>query len=75
LSEIVKVELSPAEAIVLFEALNRLVDSDALADAAEAQVATALIDRLEGRLSIVEGVDYSLRLARAREELTEDIDD
>lgn len=71
----VKVELSSAEAIVLFEALNRLVDSDGLADAAEEQVATALIDRLEGGLSIVEGVDYALRLARAREELTEDVED
>ncbi len=71
----VKVELSAAEAIVLFEALNRLVDSNALADDAEEQVATSLIDRLEGGLPIVAGVDYALRLARAREEVTEDIED
>lgn len=71
----VKVELSEAEAIVLFEALNRLVDGNALADDAEEQVATALIDKLEGGLPIVAGVDYALRLARAREELTEDVED
>tara|TARA_R110002073_G_scaffold4321_5_gene28541 strand:+ start:5807 stop:6025 length:219 start_codon:yes stop_codon:yes gene_type:complete len=71
----VKVELSAAEAIVLFEMLNRLVDGNRLADDAEEQVATSLIDRLEGGLPIVAGVDYALRLARAREELTEDIED
>ena len=71
----VKVELSAAEAIVLFEMLNRLVDGNMLADDAEEQVATSLIDRLEGGLPIVAGVDYALRLARAREELTEDIED
>tara|TARA_R110002096_G_scaffold17921_4_gene61692 strand:- start:68 stop:295 length:228 start_codon:yes stop_codon:yes gene_type:complete len=75
LSEIVKLELSPAEAIVLFEALNRLVDSDALADAAEALAAGALIDRLEGHLPVIDGADYAFRLARAKEELTEDIED
>ena len=62
----VKVELSEAEAIVLFEMLNRLVDGDRLSDDAETQAATALIDRLEGGLPIVAGVDYALRLARAR---------
>ncbi|WP_417482640.1 hypothetical protein [Maricaulis sp.] len=71
----VKVELSEAEAVVLFEALNRLVDGNALADDAEELVATALIDKLEGGLPIVAGVDYALRLARAREELTGDIED
>jgi len=71
----VKVELSAAEAIVLFEMLNRLVDGNRLADDAEEQVSTSLIDRLEGGLPIVAGVDYALRLARAREELTEDIED
>ncbi|WP_417493754.1 hypothetical protein [Maricaulis sp.] len=71
----VKVELSEAEAVVLFEALNRLVDGNALADDAEELVATALIDKLEGGLPIVAGVDYALRLARAREEVTEDIED
>lgn len=70
-----KLELSPAEAIVLFEALNRLVDSDALADAAEALAAGALIDRLEGHLPVIDGADYAFRLARAKEELTEDIED
>tara|TARA_R110001606_G_scaffold138537_3_gene276758 strand:+ start:154 stop:372 length:219 start_codon:yes stop_codon:yes gene_type:complete len=71
----VKVELSAAEAIVLFEMLNRLVDGDRLADDAETLAATSLIDRLEGGLPIVAGVDYALRLARAREELTEDVED
>tara|TARA_R110002072_G_scaffold218333_8_gene376082 strand:- start:54 stop:272 length:219 start_codon:yes stop_codon:yes gene_type:complete len=71
----VKVELSAAEAIILFEMLNRLVDGNRLADDAEELVATSLIDRLEGGLPIVAGVDYALRLARAREELTEDIED
>ena len=70
-----KVELSPAEAIVLFEALNRLVDSDALHDNAEALAAGALIDRLEGHLPVIDGADYAFRLARAKEELTEDIED
>lgn len=71
----VRVELSEAEAIVLFDALNRMADSDALSDAAEELAAKALVDRLEGQLPVVAEADYALRLARAKEELTEDIED
>lgn len=70
-----KVELSAAEALILFDALNRLIDCDGLSDAAEELAAKALIDRLEGQLPLVADADYAFRLARAREELTEDIDD
>ncbi|WP_339748653.1 hypothetical protein [uncultured Maricaulis sp.] len=75
MSDMVKLELSAAEAIILFDALNRLVDSDGLHDDAEALAASALIDRLEGHLPVIDGADYAFRLARAKEELTEDIED
>ena len=75
MSDTVKVELSAAEALILFDALNRLTDSDGLSDAAEELAANALLERLEGQLPVVAEADYALRLARAKEELTEDIDD
>jgi|TARA_R110000868_G_scaffold11516_6_gene56407 hypothetical protein len=75
LSDKVQFALSRAEALVLFDAINRLTDSDGFADAAEDQAANSLLCALERSLPVEPGMDFAFVLARAKEELTEDIDD
>ncbi|WP_417490802.1 hypothetical protein [Maricaulis sp.] len=75
MSDMLKFALSRAEALVLFDALSRLVDSDGFADAAEDLAANSLLCALERDLAAVVDADYAFLVARAKEELTEEIDD
>ncbi|MGK0267255.1 MAG: hypothetical protein ACI82N_001508 [Maricaulis sp.] len=75
MSDKVQFALSRAEALVLFDAINRLVDSDGFADEAEELAANSLLCALERDLAAVVDTDYVLLVARAKEELTGDIND
>ena len=75
MSDKVQFALSRAEALVLFDTINRLTGSDGFADAAEEQAANSLLCAIERNLPVAPEMDFAFLLARAKEELTEDIDD